>query len=123
MVKLDKQYRDKGLEILAFPCNQFGGQEPGTPEDIRKFVDKYDVKFQMFEKINVNGSETHPLYKFLKQKQKGLMGSLSIKWNFTKFIVDKDGNVLARLSPTTTLSSYEEKLKALLGIPPEKAAM
>ena len=88
-----------GLRILAFPCNQFGSQEPGTNEEIKAFAGKYGVKFDMFDKIDVNGKEAHPLFEYLKSKQGGLMGSF-IKWNFTKFVTNKDGQPVARFGPT-----------------------
>ena len=87
---------EKQLAILAFPCNQFGAQEPGSNSEIKQFAAGFGVQFDMFEKINVNGSDTHPLWAFLKEKQGGLLGN-SIKWNFTKFVIDKDGNPVARL--------------------------
>ena len=87
-----------GLRILAFPCNQFGYQEPGTSEDIKKFVSKYGVEFDMFEKINVNGNDSHPLFNYLKEKQAGTMFNF-IKWNFTKFVINKEGQPVARFSP------------------------
>ena len=114
MVALHEKYHEQGLEILAFPCNQFGGQEPGTPEQIRAFVDGYGVKFQMFEKIEVNGENAHPLFKFLCKEKKGILGTEGIKWNFTKFIINRNGEVVERLGPQVGLFSYEEKLKALL---------
>ena len=86
------------LAILAFPCNQFGSQEPGSNSDIKKFAQGFGVQFDMFEKINVNGSDTHPLWVFLKEKQGGLLGN-SIKWNFTKFVIDKNGIPVARFGP------------------------
>ena len=87
-----------GLRILAFPCNQFGYQEPGTSEDIKNFVAKYGVEFDMFEKINVNGNDAHPLFNYLKEKQAGTMFNF-IKWNFTKFVINKEGQPVARFSP------------------------
>ena len=86
------------MRILAFPCNQFGYQEPGTNEDIKNFVSKYGVEFDMFEKINVNGSDSHPLFNYLKEKQPGTMFNF-IKWNFTKFVINKEGQPVARFSP------------------------
>lgn len=118
-VKLDKKYRAQGLRILGFPCNQFKSQEPGTKEEIREFVDKYDVEFQMFKKINVNGSETHDLWKFLKDKKGGGMVGSFIKWNFTKFIIDRDGVVQHRLAPTTLLSSKENAIQEFLNASPK----
>jgi len=98
LVELYKKYNktEKQLAILAFPCNQFGAQEPGSNSEIKQFAAGFGVQFDMFEKINVNGSDTHPLWAFLKEKQGGLLGN-SIKWNFTKFVIDKDGNPVARL--------------------------
>jgi glutathione peroxidase len=95
------KYHDKGFEILAFPCDQFGHQEPGADTEIKSFCDiNYGVKFPLFAKIEVNGDNAHPLYKFLKSEKGGLIGD-SIKWNFTKFLVDKLGNVVERYAPTT----------------------
>lgn len=114
MVAFDEKYRAYGLEILGFPCNQFANQEPGSKEDIRNFCDKYGVKFQMFEKIKVNTSKAHPLYKFLKKEQSAMLGGL-IKWNYTKFIVDREGNVVHRLGPKTPIKTKEDELCKLLG--------
>lgn len=102
LVSMYNKYKNEadGFEILAFPCNQFGGQEPGSPEEIRKFVNGLGVEFQMFEKIDVNGKNTHPVYEYLKSKQGGVLGS-SIKWNFTKFLVDKEGQPIKRYGSTT----------------------
>lgn len=101
LVELDEQYGEsKGLKILAFPCNQFAGQEPGDAKDICSFVAKKNVKFDMFEKINVNGNNAHPLYVYLKHKQGGTLGDF-IKWNFTKFIIDKNGQPVERHGPST----------------------
>jgi glutathione peroxidase len=95
------KYHDQGFEILAFPCDQFGHQEPGSDTEIKSFCDiNYGVEFPLFSKIDVNGDNTHPLYKFLKSEKGGLIGD-SIKWNFTKFLVDKLGNVVERYAPTT----------------------
>merc|ERR1719154_72914 len=104
------KYKDEadGFEILAFPRNQFGNQEPGSPQDIRKFVDNYGVKFQMFEKIDVNGKSTHPVFEYLKSKQGGVLGS-SIKWNFTKFLVDKEGQPIKRYGTATSPIPQIEK--------------
>ncbi|KAL0810890.1 hypothetical protein ABMA28_010193 [Loxostege sticticalis] len=109
--QLYEKYESKGLRILAFPCNQFGGQEPGSPEDIFKFTKNRNVKFDLFEKIEVNGDEAHPLWKFLKTIQRGTMGDF-IKWNFSKFIVNKHGIPVARFGPNTDpvdLEPYLEK--------------
>ena len=98
--KIYKEYKEKGLEILAFPCNQFGGQEPGSEEEIKSFCDlNYQVSFPLFSKIEVNGANTHPLYDFLKTEAPGLLGSKAIKWNFTKFLVDQEGKVIKRFAP------------------------
>jgi glutathione peroxidase len=95
------KYHDKGFEILAFPCDQFGHQEPGSDTEIKSFCEiNYRVEFPLFSKIDVNGDNTHPVYKFLKSEKGGLIGD-SIKWNFTKFLVDKEGNVVERYAPTT----------------------
>src|SRR6516162_2990722 len=95
------KYRDRGLEVLGFPCDQFGHQEPGSDTDIRSFCDlNYGVTFPIFSKIEVNGDNAHPLYKFLKNEKGGLLGD-SIKWNFTKFLVDKQGTVVERFAPQT----------------------
>jgi glutathione peroxidase len=102
----------RGFEVLAFPCNQFGAQEPGSPAEIRKFVDGYGVKFPMFGKIDVNGPNTHPLYVFLKS---GTTMLADIKWNFGKFLVDKDGTVVSRYAPTTSPASIEADILKLLG--------
>ena len=94
-----------GLRILAFPCNQFGYQEPGTNEEIKQFVSKYGVEFDMFDKINVNGGNAHPLFNYLKEKQGGTLGNF-IKWNFTKFVIDKNGQPVARFAPTNDPIPY-----------------
>ncbi|KAL1512662.1 hypothetical protein ABEB36_002220 [Hypothenemus hampei] len=96
----EKYGENQGLRILAFPCNQFGHQEPGSNEEICQFISKKNVKFDMFEKVNVNGNDAHPLWKYLKHKQGGTLGEF-IKWNFTKFIVDKNGQVVERHGPNT----------------------
>lgn len=98
--ELNKKYADRGLKILGFPCNQFGGQEPGDSTQIAHFCQKnYGVDFQMFEKIDVNGGNAHPLYKYLTSSAPGVLGSEAIKWNFTKFLIDRKGNVLKRYAP------------------------
>lgn len=105
--KLYQEYKDRGLMVLGFPCNQFANQEPGSAEEAESACRlNYGVTFPMHEKINVNGSDTHPLFKYLKDETKGMLGS-AIKWNFTKFLVDKEGNVIARYAPQTE----PEKLK------------
>jgi glutathione peroxidase len=112
---LHDKYAAKGLAILGFPCNQFGHQDPGSDAEILDFCQlKYDVKFPMFAKIEVNGAGADPLYKFLKKEAPGLLGSEGIKWNFTKFLVDREGNVVERFAPTDTPESIEKKIVALL---------
>ena len=107
--------RDLGLVVLGFPCDQFGHQEPGDEEEIKNFCSlNYDVKFPLFSKIDVNGANTHPLYKYLKKEAKGLLGSESIKWNFTKFLVGKDGNVVRRYASTDTPQGIEKDVAAAL---------
>ncbi|MCC7040863.1 MAG: glutathione peroxidase [Burkholderiales bacterium] len=101
--ELYARLRGRGLEILGFPCNQFGGQEPGTDAEIAQFCElHYAVTFPMFAKIDVNGSDAAPLYRFLKAEAPGLLGSEAIKWNFTKFLVGRDGKVLTRFAPKDT---------------------
>lgn len=112
---LYKKYKDDGLVILGFPCNQFANQESGDSEQIQEFCQlNYGVSFPMFEKIEVNGNNAHPIYKYLKSKLKGgLLGS-AIKWNFTKFVIDKNGNPVKRFSPTTKPEKMEATIKKLL---------
>jgi len=112
---LYQKYRDRGLVVLGFPCDQFGHQEPGDAEEIRNFCSlTYQVSFPMFAKVEVNGAQAHPLYRFLTAARKGFLGSEAIKWNFTKFLVDRSGNVLQRYAPTTTPESIEKDLLPLL---------
>jgi len=112
---LYQQYRPQGFEILGFPCNQFGSQDPGSNDDILHFCQtKYGVSFPMFAKIEVNGPNTHPLYQFLKNQAPGLMGSEAIKWNFTKFLVDQSGNVQDRFAPTTKPEDIAPAIQKLL---------
>jgi len=97
-----EKYKDQGFVILGFPCNQFGAQEPGSETEIEQFCQvNYGVKFPMFGKIDVNGSNAHPLYKFLTSEKPGILGLEAIKWNFTKFLIDKDGNPVKRYAPNT----------------------
>ncbi|XP_017793688.1 PREDICTED: probable phospholipid hydroperoxide glutathione peroxidase [Habropoda laboriosa] len=111
LVQLYEKYSEKeGLRILAFPSNQFGGQEPGTSQNILDFVKTYNVTFDMFEKIDVNGDEAHPLWKWLKTQASGFITG-SIKWNFTKFLVNKEGKVVSRYGPTTSPLEIESELK------------
>jgi len=112
---LYQKYRDRGLAVLGFPCNQFGAQEPGSAEEIGSFCQKnYGVSFPMFEKIDVNGEGAHPLYRWLKSNAKGLLGSEGIKWNFTKFLVDRKGHVVERFAPTTKPEDLQSDIEALL---------
>jgi glutathione peroxidase len=111
---LHRQLSPRGFSVLGFPCNQFGHQEPGNSADIEAFCSKnYGVTFPMFEKVDVNGSDAHPLYKFLKSEKSGLLGS-SIKWNFTKFLVDRSGKVVARHASTTRPETLTKEIEALL---------
>jgi len=113
--ELWRDYQDKGLTILGFPCNQFGAQEPGNAEEIANFCSlTYDVSFPMMAKIDVNGPKTDPLYAFLKHEKKGLLGSEGIKWNFTKFLIDRSGKVVARFAPTDTPQSLKGAIEKLL---------
>ena len=112
---LYRQFKDQGLEILGFPCDQFGHQEPGDEAEIKDFCAlTYDVSFPMFAKIKVNGEDAHPLYQFLKQEQKGILGSEMVKWNFTKFLVDKTGKVIRRYAPKDTPESIGKDLAGIL---------
>lgn len=113
--KLYEEYKDQGFEILAFPCNQFANQEPGDNEEIRSFCKlNYNVTFQLFDKIDVNGKNTHPIYKYLKENVKGLLNSKDIKWNFTKFLVDKNGDVVKRFAPIKKPLSMKKDVEELL---------
>ena len=112
---LHRQYGPQGLVVLGFPCNQFGAQEPGTADDIGAFCEKnYGVSFPMFDKIDVNGPNAHPLYVHLKREAPGILGTDGIKWNFTKFLVARDGKVVARFAPTTSPNALDSDVLALL---------
>ncbi len=114
--KLYEEYNKSGFEILDFPCNQFMNQAPGTDDEIHEFCTlKYNTQFDQFKKIDVNGKNESPLYKYLKSQKGGLL-SKNIKWNFEKFLVDKDGNVVERYAPTVTPDKIEGKIKELLGL-------
>ncbi len=116
---LYRRYRDKGFTILGFPCDQFGHQEPGAEAEIQSFCSlTYDVTFPLFAKIEVNGSGTHPLYAHLKKAQPGLFGSEAIKWNFTKFLVNREGEVLKRYAPSDTPEKIEDDLKEIMALSP-----
>ena len=113
--ELYSKYSNKDFEILAFPCNQFGAQEPGSNEEIKEFCDiNFNVSFKIFDKINVNGSSASPLFKHLKNEAKGVMGSEAIKWNFTKFLIDNNGSVIKRYSPQTTPDKIDKDLSKIL---------
>jgi glutathione peroxidase len=113
--KLYEKLRDKGLVILGFPCNQFGQQEPGSTEEIGAFCQmNYGVSFPMFDKIEVNGPRAHPLYEFLKSQKPGILGTKNIKWNFTKFLVDKTGKVVDRFAPLTKPEDIEGAIAKVL---------
>lgn len=110
MIKLHKRYSEQGLRVLAFPCNQFGGQEPGTNQEIKKYASEKGVDFDMFSKINVNGAAAHPLYVYLKSQQHGSITD-SIKWNFSKFLCSREGKPVKRYGPSTDPLSCEEDIK------------
>jgi glutathione peroxidase len=111
---LNKEYKSKGLEILGFPCNQFAEQEKGTNKEISEFcLINYGVTFTMFEKIDVNGANAHPLFQYLRNEAKGLFGN-KIKWNFTKFLIDKNGNVIKRYAPTVKPLKIKDDIERLL---------
>jgi len=113
--KLYEAHKDKGLVILGFPCNQFGAQEPGSEEEIGAFCQaNYGVTFPMFAKIDVNGGNAHPLYTFLKGEKGGILGTRNIKWNFTKFLVNRDGQVVNRFAPTTKPEDIQSAIAAVL---------
>ena len=112
---LYREFRDRGFSVLGFPCNQFGSQEPASNTEIATFCSStYDVTFPLFAKLEVNGPAAHPLYRLLKASRKGLLGSESIKWNFTKFLVDRQGNVVRRYAPVDTPDSIRKDIEAVL---------
>lgn len=112
---LYRKYQDQGLAVLGFPCNQFGAQEPGNETQIADFCEKnYGVSFPMFAKTDVNGPHTHPLYAYLKREAPGVLGSEMIKWNFTKFLLDREGKVVERYAPTTTPQDIERTIIELI---------
>ncbi len=113
---LSRKFAPQGLTVLGFPCDQFGHQEPGNETEIQNFCStKYDVSFPMFAKVEVNGVKTHPLWAFLKQEKSGLLGG-GIKWNFTKFLVARDGTVTGRYAPTTTPDGLAPEVEKLLAV-------
>ena len=112
---LYKKYKDQGFAVLGFPCNQFGAQEPGNATEIDNFCEtQYHISFPLFAKIEVNGDNAHPLYKYLKSKAKGILGSGAIKWNFTKFLVNRKGDVVERFAPMTTPDTIGKEIEHLL---------
>lgn len=113
MQELHRKYESQGLSVLAFPCNQFGGQEPNPENEIKEFIKQYSVEFEMFSKIKVNGEEAHPLYKFLKSKVDGTFGNF-IKWNFSKFLINRQGIPVKRYAPTTAPKDIEDDIVKLL---------
>jgi len=113
--KLYDEHKEEGLEILAFPCNQFGEQEKGDGEEIKNFCEKnYSITFPIFEKVEVNGNDAHPIFKFIKEQKKGFMGTESIKWNFSKFLLSKNGEVIKRYGSLDVPENLEEDIKQLL---------
>jgi glutathione peroxidase len=113
--QLYQEYRDQKFVILGFPCNQFGNQEPGSEEDISEFCQvNYGVTFPMFAKVDVNGEDAHPLFDYLKENAKGLLGSKAVKWNFTKFLVNRNGEVVDRIASATSPHKMKNDIEALL---------
>lgn len=109
------RFREQGLEVLGFPCDQFGHQEPGDESEIKTFCStRYDVTFPMFAKVEVNGANAHPLYRWLKSEKAGVLGTEAIKWNFTKFLVDRTGRVVRRYAPTDTPEKIEKDIAAVI---------
>jgi glutathione peroxidase len=120
---LYRKFKSRDVVVLGFPCDQFGHQEPGTEAEIREFcTDAYNVTFPLFSKINVNGEDAHPLYRLLKSSQKGLFGSEAVKWNFTKFLVDRHGSIISRHSPREAPEAIERDLVRLIAADPSPAA-
>ncbi|MEC7952099.1 MAG: glutathione peroxidase [Pseudomonadota bacterium] len=113
--ELFQQYREQGFEVLAFPCNQFGGQEPGNASEIAEFCKvNFGLTFPLMEKVDVNGDDASPLFDWMKAEKPGLMGSKAIKWNFTKFLIDREGNVVKRYAPTDAPKSIAKDIEKLL---------
>ncbi|MFZ9595354.1 MAG: glutathione peroxidase [Bdellovibrionia bacterium] len=112
---LSRKYRDRGLVVMGFPCNQFGGQEPGSESQIQQFCEsKFQVSFPLFSKVEVNGPSAHPLFQHLKSECKGILGTEAIKWNFTKFLVDRSGHVLQRFAPQTAPKDMAQEIEKLI---------
>ncbi len=110
-----RRHKEEGLEVLGFPCDQFGHQEPGNADEIKNFCSlTYDVTFPMYAKIDVNGADAHPLWKWMKEQKSGILGLDGIKWNFTKFLIDRNGHVVKRYAPTDTPEKIEGDLAAVL---------
>ena len=113
--ELQEKFKDSGFSVLAFPCNQCGAQEPGSSEEIQEFCTvNYGINFPIFEKVDVKGEDAHPLFKYLTSEKKGLLGSESIKWNFTKFLINKEGKPIARFAPNTTPEKISKEIENLL---------
>ena len=112
---LHRRYQDEGLSVIGFPCNQFGQQEPGQSKDIQQFCQiRYGVSFLLSEKIEVNGQHAHPLWQYLTEHKRGLLGSRAIKWNFTKFLINRDGAIVGRYGPLTPPQALQDKIEELL---------
>ena len=113
--QLNQEYKDRGLVVIGFPCNQFASQDPGSDSEIEGFCQlNYGVTFQIMKKVDVNGSEAHPIFQYLKSQTKGLLGS-AIKWNFTKFLISRDGKTIKRYAPTTKPEKMKNDIEAMLG--------
>ncbi|MBR1851494.1 MAG: glutathione peroxidase [Bacteroidales bacterium] len=112
--KLNEKYRDRGLVVIGFPCNQFANQDPGTDSEIESFCQvNYGVSFQIMQKIDVNGDNAHPIFKYLRKETRGLLGD-AVKWNFTKFLISRDGKTIKRFAPTTAPEKIEADIEAML---------
>ena len=115
--KLNRQYRDQGLTVIGFPCNQFANQDPGSDSEIEGFCQlNYGVTFQMMKKVDVNGSEAHPVFKYLKEQTRSMLFGSRIKWNFTKFLISRDGETVKRYAPTTKPRKLEADIRQMLGL-------
>lgn len=115
--KLNRQYRDQGLTVIGFPCNQFANQDPGSDAEIEGFCQlNYGVTFQMMKKVDVNGSEAHPVFKYLKEQTRSMLFGSRIKWNFTKFLISRDGETVKRYAPTTNPGKLEADIRQMLGL-------